>query len=155
MSASLLLIELKQFLENVFEHVGVGDDNESLKIHLGWLPQTKAPSPGSGPAKQPDSDFPYLIIRALDGVEEEDNGKVTIRMLVGVQAKEENGYVEILSLIEKTKQALLKTGIIGGKFEIERPVKWKLFEEQPYPEWVGEILTTWTVPAILREVVFD
>ncbi|QHZ50028.1 hypothetical protein ERICV_05129 [Paenibacillus phage phiERICV] len=155
MSASLLLIELKQFLENAFEHVAVGDDNENLKIHLGWLPQTKAPSPGSGPANQPDSDFPYLIIRALDGVDGQEDGKIQVRMLVGVKSKMENGYIEILSLIEKIKQALLKTEIIGGKFEIERPVKWKLFEEQPYPEWVGEIVTTWTVPAILREVVFD
>ncbi|MCY9511879.1 hypothetical protein M5W68_16160 [Paenibacillus larvae] len=152
MSASLLLIELKQFLENVFEHVGVGDESESLKIHLGWLPQTKAPSPGSGPANQPDSDFPYLIIRALDGVDGQEDGKIQVRMLVGVKSKMENGYIEILSLMEKIKQALLKVEIIGRKFEIERPVKWKLFEEQPYPEWVGEIVTTWTVPAILREV---
>ncbi|WP_217562781.1 hypothetical protein [Paenibacillus sp. GbtcB18] len=149
---ALLLIELKKFTERLTEGLSFGEANEKVSVHLGWLPAKEAPKGPVPPVPVPESEFPYIIIRALAGEDLDRNGTAQIKFLVGTKSKDSDGYLDIIHLFETIRLGVLRSGIIGQRFEIQRPLKWKLFEEQPYPEWIGEILTTWTMPAIIREV---
>lgn len=148
----LLLQELKKFVSHATDHLHFGDLEEKLKIHLGWLPIRGVGISGKPIPPMDDSDFPYLIIRLMDGEDQTENGTTQVRMILGIKTESQDGYMEVYHLIEALRQALLRTEIIGGKYELQRPIKWSIPEDQPYPEWIGEFRTTWTTPAILREV---
>ncbi|GKS14786.1 hypothetical protein YDYSY3_57860 [Paenibacillus chitinolyticus] len=149
---ALLLKELKKFTEQLTETLTFGETRERVSVHLGCLPVKKAPKGPVPPVPDPESEFPYIIIQALDGEDLDRNGTAQIKFLLGTKSKDDDGYLDVIHLIETIRLDLLRTGIIGGRFEIQRPLQWTLFEEQPYPEWIGEIRTTWTTPAIIREV---
>ncbi|GIO33122.1 hypothetical protein J2TS6_42630 [Paenibacillus albilobatus] len=155
MTAPSLLFALKDFIGEKTKNMQLGDGDRPPAVHLGWLPNAGQPEVINGkliPPRASDSDFPYIIIRALDGEDGEDYGSVKIRILVGTKSADDEGYLDILHLIEVLRNSLLSTAVIGQRFEIKRPLKWTLYEDQPYPEWIGEIMTTWTVPTVLREV---
>ncbi|WP_068775772.1 hypothetical protein [Paenibacillus sp. FJAT-26967] len=156
--SALLLHELKKFVERATDHLQFGEPAKKVNIHLGWLPIKEAPKGEISPSKPPripDSEFPYVIIRVMDGEDRMESGSVQVKFLLGVKSQDGNAYMDILHLKETIRQALLRTEIVGDKFELQRPLKWTLFEEQPYPEWFGEIITTWTVPTVLREVRYE
>lgn len=150
---AILLKELEKFTEQLTENLSFGDAGDKVSVHLGWLPAKEAPKGPVPPVPVLDSEFPYIIIRALDGEDTDTNGTVQVKFLLGTKSKDKDGYLDIIHLFETLRLGLLSSGIIGRRFEIQRPVGWTLFEEQPYPEWIGEIRTTWTTPKIMKEVV--
>ncbi|MEC0269061.1 hypothetical protein [Paenibacillus anseongense] len=119
------------------------------QVHIGYLPQKTATNAQNG-------DFPYIIVRALKGSDEDEKGcGTTVKLLFGTQSTDDDGFMDVLNVMEDVRIALLKKRLLDHRYDMQLPYQWQLFEEQPSPEWIGEAMTTWTLPTILREEIPD
>ncbi|MFH5187112.1 hypothetical protein ACHHV8_33520 [Paenibacillus sp. TAB 01] len=146
MTAVLLQRALCDKLRHITEHFMLNVPKSGVcapHVHAGYLPQQQSGSENV-------SDFPYIIVRILDG-QDQDESIVRIKLLFGIFSRDDNGFVDVLNLMEKVRQSLLKDRVVDNRYRLELPYKWKLFEDQPYPEWIGEADTTWMIPTILEE----
>ncbi|MCM3141305.1 hypothetical protein [Brevibacillus sp. MER 51] len=149
MTPVLLMRSLKSFLEEVVANVELTSPKGVLtqpKVFLEALPQKAASSQ--------EEDFPFVIIRAMGGEDQDGKASVSINLLVGTHSKDDDGFIDVLNIIEDVRQSLLKNRVVGGSFRLDLPLKWKLFDEQPYPGWIGEINTLWEIPRVEQEVLF-
>jgi len=113
-------------------------------------------------------DFPFITARIVEGEDREYSpsasllSTVRIDLSFGVYSGQRmvkptddpihpDGSYDLLNLMEHVRIALFKQGIIDEQFQIERPYKWRIPEEQPYPLWVGESQTLWTVQSVIQE----
>lgn len=113
-------------------------------IHIGWIP------PNGYLPPEIEAAIPCAIIGHDEGQNDGEESELNIRLSFaiwnpGFQDTEQNltpsfdGYKDLLNFIEKTKQELISKRIIGGKTKVEFPVKWGMYQEQPYPYWYGYI----------------
>ena len=125
--------------------------------------------PWSLPFKNPKApenvDFPYIVARIVEGVdpvaEPMDPLLSTVRvdLIFGVYhesiAKDgivhPDGAYDLLNLMEHTRIELFRQGVLERKFRIEKPYKWNIPEEQPYPLWVGSAQSIWTVQSATQQ----
>ncbi|MGG1638226.1 hypothetical protein [Paenibacillus sp. NRS-1760] len=97
-------------------------------------------------------DYPFVIVRVINGEDQEDQHKVTVNLIFGTKSEQEAGFQDVLNLMERVRVAFRKRRTLDNQFRVELPYKWTLFEDQPYPEWIGQAITTWTLPTISEEV---
>ncbi|HQA07578.1 MAG TPA: hypothetical protein PLM20_07575 [Syntrophomonadaceae bacterium] len=145
----LLLEELKLFLECVVADYKLETNRGQAKapqVVEGWLP----------PKESTDvPDVPYVMPRLIEGEDNADESQVNIKILVGTYSEDIDGWKDAVNVILRIRQCLLINRTLGKKFRMELPLKWKLFEEQPYPIWIGEIITIWTVALPIEQVEED
>ncbi|WP_339225717.1 hypothetical protein NYE80_31020 [Paenibacillus sp. FSL H7-0357] len=137
----LLIKAIQTFLENEL----VDDAFAVPNVYLGDLPPNSADS-------QEDPEYPFIIIRPFEGEGGKDNIQSQIKLLFRTRPRDNSGFIDLLNLMERVRILLMRQGILEKKFAINDSWKWKLIEEQPMLEWVGEVITTWTLPQIKREV---
>lgn len=95
------------------------------------------------------SDFPLLLFR-LVSFEDPLNGynsTLFIRVFVGVYCIEESsddpvspGYHDLLNVLKRLRQALLKKRLIGGRWRLAGKISGGPFETQAYPYYFGDLL---------------
>lgn len=145
----LLLEELKLFLEGVVADYSLETNKGQLKapqVIEGWLP----------PKESNDiPDVPYVILRMTDGEDNSDIARTNVKILIGTYSEEVDGWKDAVNVLLRIRQQLLTVRTLGKKFRMELPLKWKLFEEQPYPIWIGEITTIWAVALPIEQVEED
>lgn len=112
----------------------------------GWLPPKES-------TEVPD--VPYVILRLLEGEDSAESAQVNIKILVGSYSEDTDGWKDAVNVILRIRERLLINRTLGKKFRLKQPLKWKLFEEQPYPIWIGEITTIWTVALPIEQVEED
>lgn len=143
----LLIDELETFLEEILKNYSLETDRGSRKepqIVSGYLPPKN-----SGP----EPDFPFVIVRLTEGVDKEDEARVTVKIIVGSYSEDtQQGWRDTANIIQHIWQELFKCRIIANRFLIEYPVRFEFPEEQPYPYWVGVMITEWVVAKPVMEV---
>ncbi|CCJ32888.1 hypothetical protein [Caloramator australicus] len=141
MVAIELLNELKKFIENVVEEYVLETNNRETKkepqVVVGYLP-------AKGESDIPD--YPYVIIRAMNGVDNQEKSEIKINLIIGTYSDDHEGWQDTLNIIQRIRQRLLEQRTLAKKFRLELPLEWELFEEQALPEWNGLIKTIWTIP---------
>ncbi len=145
----LLLGELKSFLEGVVADYLLETNKGQAKapqVVEGWLPPKES-------TEVPD--VPYVILRLLEGEDSAESAQVNIKILVGSYSEDTDGWKDAVNVILRIRERLLINRTLGKKFRLKQPLKWKLFEEQPYPIWIGEITTIWTVALPIEQVEED
>lgn len=154
MSTPVLLVdELQTFIGGV-----VGDyQMETNRPNLSKAPQVIA---GYLPPKKSDSssdpDFPFVIVRLIEGTDTQDDAKVVIKIIAGTFSEDaQSGWRDPVNILQRIRTELLKRRVVGGKFRLEFPLKIEMPEEQPFPEWVGFMTTTWTIAQPVEEVQYD
>ncbi|AKL95013.1 hypothetical protein CACET_c15640 [Clostridium aceticum] len=110
------------------------------------------------PAKEDEDDeqhYPYIIARVLDGDDSEENQPASckIMLIIGLYDEDDRyqGYKDVMNVIEKIRQFLLKKRMVAGQFILEYPLQWAVNEEDVYPFYFGGIETNWTLPGIRME----
>lgn len=129
-----------------FRVPGLEDDYASAQIFLGELP----------PKKPDQIDFPYVILQAIGGTDQNENSEVTVKILCGIFTAEgvEAGVNDILNLITRCRRIVLSKRRTGdGLFTLKLPVTWECGDPdakyfQPYPHAEGEITTHWEMAGI-------
>lgn len=100
-------------------------------------------------------DCPAIIVQAVSARTEIEMSHthrvVTVRILVS--AYDENpksgGYQDVLNMLEAMDTALTSFGQQGldQAYPIVLPLDWKLVEADTFPHYIGEMTTTWELPA--------
>ncbi|UPK45889.1 hypothetical protein [Paenibacillus pabuli] len=172
-----LLQDLKTFLEDLTKDMSLGDEKKPPSVHIGFLPLKVAGPPDSPeelavpaqikgyknvqtlPADEMNAgDFPFIILRATEVNDEwegsQEKAFVPVKLMFATRSTDEDGYRDILHLAQVMRQAFLESPMVGVAAEAQRPIKTIIHEEQPYPQWVGEMRTIWSIPSPTRKVDF-
>ena len=102
--------------------------------------------------------IPYILLKVLTGADDkEDNqpksSEVKVRIIIATYSADgEQGPLALLNLILRIRERLEKQHIIGGRFCLEYPLEYIVYQDTEPPYYLGEIMTNWSIPTIEREV---
>lgn len=117
-------------------------------VHVGWVP------PAGYLPEGMESAIPCLVVGMDEGSDDGQDAQVNIRIIVAVYSPglhepaevsglkytpDMKGYNDLLNLIDRTVAELAKNQVIKTAGEIQKPLKWGMYQEQPYPYWYGWI----------------
>lgn len=154
-----LIDALKEFIEeqvkDIFLSVRTKGENAP--------PQSRAA--GVYKMRLPDKDsetklVPYILLQFLTGKDAQEPGndpesECKVRIVVATYSEDGGvGAYDVLNVITRIRVALLKTGIIAEQFllKLESPLEYIVYTDDTAPYYLGEMITTWELPAIEREV---
>lgn len=150
MTTNYILDVLKSRLEKeVASHIKLqkAREKESEEIELvnpivaiGYLPPSSYLPKGY-------TTIPAILVGIDEGEDNNDEASINIRLTFAVYgpgthkegkwAPDFEGYRDLLNLIERTKINLFSNPIIEGRTTVSKPIRWGMYEEQPYPYWYG------------------
>lgn len=159
MTAVILIDELKKFIENSVKGFSLPE-----RVQEGDTEQThRAPNifklrlDNSGEAKKK---APYIVIQHENGASKQPSGEngdssVNLRFVFCVyHENEQEGAIALLNVMEKVRTDLLKVVVVGKcfKLDIEKGLEWLIYNEDTAPYYAGELIGTFFMPHIEREV---
>ena len=101
---------------------------------------------------------PYILLKVLTGADDKENNQpksseVKVRIIIVTYSSDgEQGPLALLNLILRIRERLEKQHIIGGRFCLEYPFEYIIYQDTEPPYYMGEIMTNWSIPTIEREV---
>ena len=103
---------------------------------------------------------PYILIQFVHGMDQQQHGKQSlssalIRFIFCVYDKhEEEGAMMLLNLMETVRIALLKNVVVGKMFKLDTDAGLEslVYAENTAPYYAGELVGTFQLPSIEREV---
>lgn len=107
----------------------------------GWLPPTT-----------PDAEqFPFLIVRPRSGQDSEqgadENASAAMKIIVGTFSDTDDGFLDVMLMIDAIRLDLDSAPAIDGTaYHHVGPLTWSIPEDQPRPQWFGEVITNWQLP---------
>lgn len=152
MSTPVLLVdELRDFVDTVVKNYVLETKRPELtkppQVLTGYLPPKNS---------TPDPDFPFVIVRLVNVTDTQDGATVTVNIIVGTYSEDaQNGWRDVANISQRIWTELFKKRVLAKKYRVEYPMKFEMPDEQPFPEWVGIMTTTWTVAQPLEEVVYE
>ncbi|WP_035172457.1 hypothetical protein [Caldanaerobius polysaccharolyticus] len=150
MTDNIILEGLQKYLiDNVSSKIKLQKPNDNIKdyelvhpaVFIGWLPPKNYLPPGM------ESEMPCIVVGLDEGTDDGQDASLNIRISfavfspglydsTGQYTPNFDGYKDLLNLITLTRIELSKSMSIGTAI-IEKPFKWGMYEEQPYPYWYG------------------
>ena len=167
-----LLNVLKGYVEQVVSTlvmpVKMGRDSEPLVDEDGNYKFSSYPEkvPGVYLMNLPDvkaqrEKAPYIVLQLVNGIDEQDDGKpeessCNIRIVVCAYSEDlAEGPLQVMNVIDRLRKSLLEDRIIGKRYELQMPLEYLLYPDNPAPFYFGEIMTRWKLPAVQRRVYFE
>lgn len=106
---------------------------------------------------------PYVIHQLVTGTDRQTQGqtvaaKANVRSIFCIyNDDEQEGGLMLLNLMERLRVALLRQVVIGGQFtlDLEAGLEVLVYPDDTAPFFVGEMASTWKLPAVEREVSYD
>jgi len=113
--------------------------------------------------KAAEKKAPYIIHQIITSKDSQQPGQyvssvAVIRSIFCVynddKEGEEEGSLMLLNLMERLRISLLKQVVIGERYELdlEAGMEALIYPDETAPYYIGEMSTTWKLPAIKREV---
>lgn len=122
----------------VFPTDSPNDEQRAPTVINGFLPPKRS---------KDDPDFPFVIVRPGEGTTGSDGmSRVTVKMLIGCFSEDFDGHEYGLIVLAQLRTGFMQHPTLESRFRMELPFNWKLYDDQPYPEWMIEITTQWTIP---------
>jgi len=100
---------------------------------------------------------PYILLQFLTGKDMQPPGvdpssECNIRIVVATYSENESeGSMDLLNVLSRVRLSLLKAGVVGGCFEIKKPLEFMAYPDETAPYYLGEMITLWDMPAVERE----
>lgn len=99
--------------------------------------------------------FPYILIRLTDGVITNIGGEqtVSVNIIIGTvdRSADNQGYKDVLNIIQKIYERFSKNAILAGRYECAMPIEWALQEEESFPYFFGGMALNFKTTPIIRE----
>lgn len=103
---------------------------------------------------------PYIIHQIITGKDiqpagERESAAASVRSIFCVyNDNEEEGALSLLNLMERLRIALLRQVVIGEQFQLdlEAGLELLVYPDETAPFYAGEMMSTWKLPAVEREV---
>lgn len=104
---------------------------------------------------------PYILHQLITGNDEQRSGeraesRAMIRTIFCVyHDNEQEGSLALLNLMERLRIELLRKVVIGNQFrlDLEAGLETLVYPDDTAPFFAGEIVSTWKLPAVEREVI--
>lgn len=105
---------------------------------------------------------PYIIIQFVNGIDRQPTGQpkessATVRFVFCVyDANEETGAINLINVMDSVSTQLQKKVIIGNsyKLDVESGIESLVYFENTAPYFAGELIATFILPPVEREVPF-
>ncbi len=162
MTRSILLDRLKEFTESAVKDIllpvmqqkedKTPPDDRCAEVYRMRLIKSSAAKKAA----------PYIIHQIITGKDAQPIGErisavATVRSIFCVyNENEEEGALSLLNLMERLRMALLRQVVIGKQFQLDLAsgVELLVYPDDTHPFYAGEMMTTWKIPAIEREVLY-
>lgn len=106
---------------------------------------------------------PYIVLQYLTGEDKFGGGAfrggeiestANVRIVIVAYEKEQGGAggLQVLSIITTIKTALLKAGVVEDRYAIDEKIEHIVYPDHEPPYYFGEMMTTWQMPVVEREV---
>jgi hypothetical protein len=107
--------------------------------------------PPKDPKTTEAEQFPFFLVRPNKGTDSEQgaaqDAKAEIAIIVGTYSDTDDGGVDLLNLIQAVREDLAAQPVLTGTaFEHTGPLTWETENPPPRPQWIGQLITTWTIP---------
>ena len=131
-------------------------DTRSPQIVAGYLPPKNPKKP-----ELQEEDFPFVIVRLISledtsekgGSASKDYAQAVVRLVIGTYSHDaQDGWRDVANTATRIWIDLFRKRVIAKRYRIEYPYLFEMPEEQPYPQWIGEMTTRWTMPRPLEEI---
>lgn len=127
--------------------------SRAAEVHLMRLPDSSAAHKKA----------PYILHQLLTGVDVQTEGNheessAVIRTIFAVyNENEEEGALMLLNLMERLRISLLKERVLDKRYQLDlKPgLEVLVYPDDTSPYYAGEMVSTWIVPSIKREVVSE
>lgn len=128
-----------------------GDDAEQFRaaeVHRMRLPNSKA-------AKKK---APYIIHQVITSKDSRASGQhassvAVVRSIFCVyNGNEEEGALNVADVLMCLRTALLRQRVIANRYTMRMPLEYLIYPDETAPFFIGEMMTTWELPTIKREV---
>lgn len=154
MTAVILLEQLKAFTEEATKDLIMptkmqkGDTEQTYRAAV--VHKMRLPDSGSATKKAP-----YIIHQVITGNDTTESQTKVRSIFCVYNENEEEGGLMLLNLIERVRIALLKAGTVGNQFtlDINAGVERLIYPDDTAPFYAGEMISTWKMPTVKREVV--
>ena len=104
----------------------------------GWLPP---------PRDDDEVRPPLVLVRPVRGSDEDEGSRTTLIVAVECHTEDVAGWQDATTIMQRCRSALLGVGALGPHVR-ELPISWELADEQPLPQWIGVITSTWLSPRV-------
>lgn len=107
---------------------------------------------------------PYILIGLTTGDEAENEHVANIRIQFATYGgnnmfqetaniPDSSGYIDLLNLMQRTKEKLINAAVIEGGGVINKPLSYGIYDEQvTYPYWYGYMTFILQMPITLRQL---
>ena len=134
------------------------EDNGQQKFRAPEVHQMRLPD-----SRQAKKKAPYIIHQIVTGTDTQGNVRKTtnqtvVRSIFCVYCDdEEEGGLMLLALMERLRIALLQQVVIGSQFALntQAGLETMCYPDDTAPYFSGEMVSTWRLPGIQREVRYD
>lgn len=93
-------------------------------------------------------DVPGIIVGLEDGEDDNDEANLQIKLTfvtygagsydeTGQLIPDMEGYMDLLNLMHRTRLKISTMPIIEKTTVVQKPIKWGMYQEQPWPYWYG------------------
>lgn len=123
-----------------------------VTVYIGRLPDMK----------QSAKKAPYILHQIVNSAHRQEPGellqsKAIVRSICCVYCDDEQeGTLTLINLMERIRIAILRNPLIGdNQFECDfhEGLEDLVYPDDTYPYYMGEIISTWSLPAVKREGV--
>jgi hypothetical protein len=136
---------------------------DGLKVYPYRLPFKKQPPKqvnGLAPDSQPVPDLPAIVVQFDDTSTDElfsEKGKIArITFVIGMLNDNPIiGISNVLNVAEKLEEYFTKKPVVAGKFRLEYPIKIRLYNDQPHPQYFAGVETDWNLPQPVPDFVIN
>lgn len=107
---------------------------------------------------------PHILIGITNANEDADSHSINIRMQFATfggnllfketaNIPDSGGYIDLLNLIERTKEKLVNAAVIPNSGLVDRPLNYGIYDEQlTYPYWYGHMTFDLQIPITSRQM---
>lgn len=148
MTELMLLNSLKKELSNLVKEYDLNTKNKTKtepSVYEGYLPIKNKDT-------KEESGYPFIILRLIECEDNNTEFIAKIKIIIGTydESTESDGWKDVLNIYNKIKIFLIENSIIENKFICKEKIKFNLPEEQPYPYFIGEMITEWKMPKVIK-----
>ncbi|MCD7918640.1 MAG: hypothetical protein LUG45_00895 [Clostridiales bacterium] len=156
-----LLDALADFTEDALKDIQLpvkqeGHDEERFTTRAVKCYKQRMPEPDDAEQR-----CPYILLQLLNGSDDRDNttsiqeNEAVIRMVISTYDRDrEQGSLAVLTIVERLRFLLLKTGVLAERYELLTPLEFQIYPDDTGPYCLAEMNTVWRIPAVERNLPF-
>lgn len=153
----MLLDAIQDFLEEKLKNVQLlvkpdEDDDEKASVRGVRIFQQRMPNP-----EDTRMYVPYILLQMMNGKDKrtesgQEESEAVVRFVVTLYDPDpEEGAKALSNLISTIRYEMERAGVVGGRYEIQRPMEYQFIVENTLPYHLAEIKSIWKIPSIERD----